>query len=355
MSSGDKGATKTLTAKAMQYTTTGTYWSTDAIKVANAVANGDNSATATITAKAQKDYSWNADAFSLANAAIKGNSAATATITAKATKATDVTSNAVFPLVEGTNTIKRDIEFKPSWQSSALNSLKSFLGLKAEGGIFSGGTWKNLPQFANGGIIRRIAQYAGGTLRAGSMFVAGEAGPEIVGHINGRTEVLNKSQIASAIYSAVLAGMEAAVNGLGRYLASHMTVCTNAVISALTLTRTPSTVSLSNVDSAMLSRVAALQAIPYQVPAYATGTVMPYEVVAEIRKQTSELKTAIHDEGEAIIQAIVSAISNHGIATTSAIRNIPAGQQTYSADYLVQSTIDEINRRTLAYGQSSLI
>lgn len=52
-----------------------------------------------------------------------------------------------------------------------------------------------------------IPQYASGTTNAGSLFVAGEAGPEIVGHVGGRTEVLNKSQIASAMYSAVQAAM----------------------------------------------------------------------------------------------------------------------------------------------------
>ena len=41
----------------------------------------------------------------------------------------------------------------------------------------------------------------------GTMFVAGETGAEIVGHINGKTEVLNQSQIASAIYSAVYSAM----------------------------------------------------------------------------------------------------------------------------------------------------
>lgn len=68
--------------------------------------------------------------------------------------------------------------------------------LNANGGIFSNGIWKNIPQFANGGLPSH-----------GSMFIAGEAGAEIVGHINGRTEVLNKSQIASAIYSAVVSAM----------------------------------------------------------------------------------------------------------------------------------------------------
>lgn len=68
---------------------------------------------------------------------------------------------------------------------------------KANGGVLSNGAWSDIPQ------------YAGGTYNAmhGSLFWAGERGAEVVGHANGRTEVLNRSQIASAIYSAVNAAM----------------------------------------------------------------------------------------------------------------------------------------------------
>lgn len=53
-----------------------------------------------------------------------------------------------------------------------------------------------------------VAQYASGTTNAhGSLFLAGEAGPEIVGHVGGRTEVLNKSQLASTMYAAVRSAM----------------------------------------------------------------------------------------------------------------------------------------------------
>lgn len=66
----------------------------------------------------------------------------------------------------------------------------------ASGGAFQNGRWQSIPQ------------YAGGTVSAhGSMFVAGEAGPEIVGHIGGRTEVLNRSQLAATMYSAVRSAM----------------------------------------------------------------------------------------------------------------------------------------------------
>lgn len=62
---------------------------------------------------------------------------------------------------------------------------------KAEGGAFYGGKWHDIAQYATGGVPNH-----------GSLFMAGEAGAEIVGHIGGRTEVLNQSQIASTIAAA---------------------------------------------------------------------------------------------------------------------------------------------------------
>lgn len=70
-------------------------------------------------------------------------------------------------------------------------------GRHALGGIFSNGIWSAISQFANGGIFGKH----------GSLFLAGEAGPEIVGHVGGRTEILNQSQLASAMYSAVHSAM----------------------------------------------------------------------------------------------------------------------------------------------------
>lgn len=70
--------------------------------------------------------------------------------------------------------------------------------INAKGGIFANGGWHNIPQ------------YAGGTTDAlshGSLFVAGERGSEIVGNINGRTEVLNRSQIAATIKASTISGM----------------------------------------------------------------------------------------------------------------------------------------------------
>lgn len=67
---------------------------------------------------------------------------------------------------------------------------------KEKGGVYVNGSWSSIPQYANGGLPNH-----------GTMFIAGERGAEIVGHINGRTEVLNRSQIASSIYTAVATAM----------------------------------------------------------------------------------------------------------------------------------------------------
>ena len=92
-------------------------------------------------------------------------------------------------------TVKLSISAVITSLLGATSAIAQFFGIgkkTALGGIFSNGTWSNIPQ------------YAGGTTNAhGSLFMAGEAGPEIVGHIGGRTEVLNKSQLAATMYSAV--------------------------------------------------------------------------------------------------------------------------------------------------------
>ena len=104
-----------------------------------------------------------------------------------------------------------------------VSSIANVLGGKAEGGAFYGGRWHSIPQFSSGGVITKdfmssfsaIPRYAGGTVNAGSMFIAGEAGPELVGHVGGRTEVLNESQLASVMQSAVAEGMQTAMSQMG--------------------------------------------------------------------------------------------------------------------------------------------
>ena len=113
------------------------------------------------------------------------------------------------------------LEFKKSWNNAKTNlkasvtvSTKktgSYGGANGAGGTTSGsGAGRN--RHALGGVITphseswfgKITSYASGTTNAhGTMFLAGENGPEIMGHIGGRTEILNRSQLAATMYSAV--------------------------------------------------------------------------------------------------------------------------------------------------------
>ena len=65
----------------------------------------------------------------------------------------------------------------------------------ASGGAYYGNKWHSIPQAASGGQFH------------GTLFWAGENGAEVVGHAGGRTEVLNRSQLASTMYAAVKSAM----------------------------------------------------------------------------------------------------------------------------------------------------
>ena len=73
---------------------------------------------------------------------------------------------------------------------------------KATGGLYSGGRWHNIAAYA-----------AGGSPGTGQMFIAREAGPELVGTIGDHTAVMNNNQIVSSVaagvYSAVVSAMKA--------------------------------------------------------------------------------------------------------------------------------------------------
>lgn len=94
-----------------------------------------------------------------------------------------------------------------TWMETIRKTLNSMLdnieimnnnnsGFKSNGGAYFNGKWHNIQQFANGGSPSH-----------GTLFWAGEAGAEVVANANGKTEVLNQSQIASTIYSAVYNAM----------------------------------------------------------------------------------------------------------------------------------------------------
>ena len=120
--------------------------------------------------------------------------------------------------------ISGDTSGADTWISNVASKLAKKISEQISGTSSKGST--KFYGNANGGIISgnnvfNIPQYAGGTLNAGSVFVAGESGPEVMGHINGRTEILNRSQIASIMNNSFVSAMAQFGN---RMLASPETV-----------------------------------------------------------------------------------------------------------------------------------
>lgn len=212
----------------------------------------------------------------------------------------------------GTNWAQGILKFLTG-NTSGLITIALAIGGSAWNVIKTALHWLGVPGFAMGGAITaagQILQFArGGALTGnhGTLFLAGEAGPEIVGHIGGRTEILNKSQIAQAIYAAVVAGMTRVINAIG---------------------------------------------INFREPLMASGSVMPYAVSAQIEKTGSDIMRTLDTNTDDMIAAmtgiaaqmaaqIVAAISAQGAGTTPGVG--------------VNGVIEALNQRTRAMGVSPLL
>lgn len=80
-----------------------------------------------------------------------------------------------------------------SLKLSIVNGVLSWgTSKKANGGIFSNGRWSDIAKYASGGLPSQ-----------GQMFIAREAGPELVGKIGSRTAVMNNNQIVSSVADGV--------------------------------------------------------------------------------------------------------------------------------------------------------
>ena len=117
----------------------------------------------------------------------------------------------------------------------AGGSVNSMLGLAGGGTISASGV---VHAFANGGVItpsmwKAMPKYASGTRKPhGSMFVAGESGAELVGHVNGTTEVLNRFQLASVMQSAIVSGMSQFA-GYWQSMSRDLVNCANGIINSV--------------------------------------------------------------------------------------------------------------------------
>ncbi len=106
-------------------------------------------------------------------------------------------------------TVKLAVSFKENI-GKGWNWIVSHIFGKAMGGILRGNGWHPIQQYA-----------AGGLPPSGQLFVAREAGPEMVGRIGGHTAVMNNDQIVASV-SAGVANANAEQNALLRQMISAL-------------------------------------------------------------------------------------------------------------------------------------
>lgn len=115
------------------------------------------------------------------------------------------TTNGLDKTISGITGVIKTLDKVPGL-SLALTAVISFISnglklmFKKNGGVFSGGSWHSISTYAGGGLPSQ-----------GQMFVAREAGPELVGTLGGHTAVMNNNQIVASVsdgvYHAVAAAM----------------------------------------------------------------------------------------------------------------------------------------------------
>ena len=186
--------------------------------------------------------------------------------------------------------------FKDGW-----TSIKSWFGL-ANGGIV--GANGGVKMFSSGGSLHNgaaefwnaIPKYAGGTANAhGSMFVAGERGAELVGHVNGRTEVLNKSQLGQVMHRSIVDGM-AQFAGYWAAVNTHMSTCTNAIISAMFMSADAVYAGVDTRDAHMAQSVGVwMDNLSSRVEAAFAGAVSTDQIAEGVREGMYEVSTRQND------------------------------------------------------------
>ena len=88
--------------------------------------------------------------------------------------------------------------------TDAFAKIGILLPTKADGGVYSNGNWQNIQKYANGGMPS-----------FGQMFIAREAGPELVGSLGNRTAVMNNDQIVASVSAGVYNAVVSAMSQIG--------------------------------------------------------------------------------------------------------------------------------------------
>ena len=310
---------------------------------------------------AVKQGSWNSEAWSAAKKS--GTTQHTLQSNVKKGGSNNWNKDAWTAAQKRTETITRTLQVAVKAAQGTSMALVNKLVRLARGGIISGGRLSRLPQFASGGVIngvtkalRHFTTAAGGYTGHGSLVLAGEAGPEIVGRVGSRTEILNKSQMASALYTAVVNGMTSVSNRLAQVLANIVAQGAGAVRDAVLYTTIAPVVLPASFDgypTNVLSSLQALEKVATLMPVMASGTVMPYATTAPAAS-AQDIQAALDTSNTALANRLTAQINAAAVAIVQAVRESGARNAVIDTAALTQAAIDEINRRTVAFSGSPL-
>lgn len=167
------------------------------------------------------------------------------------------------------------------WWNALTGRTVSF---KADGGVFTNGKWSPIQQYASGGM-------PGG----GQLFVAREAGPELVGTLGGHTAVMNNDQIVAS----VSAGVARAIAGIKFYSRERSTPHL-AVIGA--------SLGRSEEHLSQLAQRAAENAA-------AGGTAQVIELLKQILAALQDMDRDVYLDGKSVKDRIVELINRNTRAT----------------------------------------
>ena len=164
--------------------------------------------------------------------------------------------------------------------------------LVASGGVFSNGHWSPIQRFAEGG-----------SPIGGQLFVAREAGPELVGTLGGHTAVMNNNQIVASVSS----GVAKAISGISFYAKGQK----RSFTAEAYLPR------LADIGNGIRSDTAQLVTCARQAREAADGgrTAEMIELLKKILQILTELDPDIYIDGQKVTSRIVSIINAQTRAT----------------------------------------
>ena len=108
------------------------------------------------------------------------------------------------------STQKLTLHYKKDGYSNNSVLVWATASKKKLGGIFKNGKWNNITQYASGGIPNQ-----------GQMFIAREAGPEMVGKLGNATAVMNNDQIVASVAKGVQGAVEAGMRNVANMSSSN--------------------------------------------------------------------------------------------------------------------------------------